>query len=88
MLLHPWDFPGTSTGVGCHCLLQEIFPTQGSNPGLPHCRQMLYRLSHQGSLEVGCKWLNFFFFSPCPLLLELALILFLAYKMAGLEAEV
>ncbi|KAB0388241.1 hypothetical protein FD755_003197 [Muntiacus reevesi] len=47
MLLHPWDFPGKSTGVGCHFLLQRIFPTQGSNPGLPHCRQMLYRLSYQ-----------------------------------------
>ena len=32
-----------------HFLLQEIFPTQGLNPGLPHCRQTLYRLSHQGS---------------------------------------
>ena len=48
-LLHPWDFPGKSTGVGCHCLLQRIFPTQGSNPGLPHCRQSLYHLIHQGS---------------------------------------
>ena len=48
-LLCPWDFLGKSTGVGCHFLLQGIFPTQGSNPGLPHCRQMLYRLSHQGS---------------------------------------
>ena len=45
-LLCPWDFPGNSTGVDCHFLLQEIFPTQRSNPGLPHCRQMLYRLSH------------------------------------------
>ena len=35
--------------MGCHFLLQGIFPTQGSNPGLPHCRQTLYRLSHQGS---------------------------------------
>ena len=35
--------------MGCHFLLQGIFPTQGSNPGLPHCRQPLYRLSHQGS---------------------------------------
>ena len=41
-----WDFPGNSTGMDCHCLLQGIFPTQGSNLGLPHCRQMLYRLSH------------------------------------------
>ena len=40
---------GKNTGVGCHFLLQEIFPTWGSNPGLPHCRQKLYRLSHQGS---------------------------------------
>ena len=43
-LLHPWDFQGKSTGVGCHCLLQGIFPTQGSNPGLSHCRQTLYRI--------------------------------------------
>ena len=42
------DSPGI-TGVGCHALLQEIFPTQGSNPGLPHCRQILYRLSHEGN---------------------------------------
>ena len=48
-LLHPWDFLGKSTGVGCHFLLQGIFPTQGSNPGLPDCRQTLYHLSHQGS---------------------------------------
>ena len=48
-LLRPWDFPGKSTGVGCHFLLQGIFPTQGLNLGLLHCTQMLYRLSHQGS---------------------------------------
>ena len=42
-------FSGKNTGVGCHFLLQEIFPTQGLNLGLPHCRQMLYHLSHQGS---------------------------------------
>ena len=47
-LLHPWDFLGKSTGVGCHFLLQGILPTQGSNPGLLHCRQTLYHLSHQG----------------------------------------
>ena len=41
-LLCPWNFPGKSTGVGCHFLLQGIFPSQGSNRGLPHCRQMLY----------------------------------------------
>ena len=41
-LLCPWDFPGKSTGVGWHLLLQVIFPTQGFNPGLLNCRQMLY----------------------------------------------
>jgi len=43
------DSPGKNTGVGCHALLQGIFPTQGSNPALPHCRQILHHLSHQGS---------------------------------------
>ena len=42
-----------NTGVGCLSLLQGIFPTQGSNPGLLHCRQILYRLSHQGSQEAS-----------------------------------
>ena len=40
--------PGKYTGVGCQSLLQGIFPTQGSNPGLPHCKQILYQLSYQG----------------------------------------
>ena len=44
----PWDFPGKSTGVDCHLLLQGIFQTQGLNLGLLHCRQILYQLSHQG----------------------------------------
>ena len=48
-LLSPRDFPDQNTAVGCHFLLQGIFPTQGSNPGLLHCRQILYHLSHQGS---------------------------------------
>ena len=43
------DSPGKNTGVGCHALLQEIFPIQGPNPGLPHCRRILYCLSHQWS---------------------------------------
>ena len=38
-LLCPWDSPGKNTGVGCHSLLQGIFPTQESNPGLLYCRQ-------------------------------------------------
>ena len=43
------DSPGKNTGVGCHALLQGIFPTQGWNLGLPYCWQILYCLSHQGS---------------------------------------
>ena len=43
------DCPGKNIEVGCHDLLQGIFPTQGSNPGLPHCRWSLYHLSHQAS---------------------------------------
>ena len=39
--LSPWNSPGKNTRVGCHFLLQGIFPTQGSNPGLPHWRQTL-----------------------------------------------
>ena len=46
-LLHPWDSPVKSTGVCCLFLLPGIFPTQGSNPGLLHCRQTLYSLRHQ-----------------------------------------
>ena len=48
-LLCPWDSPDKNTEVGCHALLQGIFLTQGLNLGLPHCGQILYRLSHQGS---------------------------------------
>ena len=52
-LLHPWDFPGKSTGVGCHFLLQGIFPTQGLNPGLPLCRWILLPAEPQGKLDCG-----------------------------------
>ena len=54
-LLCWWDFPGKSTGVGCHFLLQGIFPTRGLNPGLLHCRRTLYPLSHEGSREKQLK---------------------------------
>ena len=56
--LCPWDFPGRNTGVGCHLLVQGIFPTQGSNPGLPHCRRILYRLSHQESPRI-LEWVAY-----------------------------
>ena len=48
-LYNPWNFPGQNTGMGSLSLLQGIFPTQGSNPGLPHCGRILYQLNHQGS---------------------------------------
>ena len=56
------------TGVGCHFLLQAIFPTQGPNAGLPHCRWILYQLSHQGSpayysILILLKLGNWFFFN-------------------------
>ena len=57
-LFCPQNFPGKSTGVGCHFPLQRIFPTQGSNPGLPCFRQTLYRLSHQGSLYIQKQTIN------------------------------
>ena len=48
-LLSPWNSPGKVTGVGCYSLPQGIFPTLGLNPGLLHCRQILYHLGHQRS---------------------------------------
>ena len=48
-LYSPWNSLGQNTGVGSFSLLQGIFPTQGSNPGLLHCRRILYQLSHKGS---------------------------------------
>ena len=51
-LYSPWNSAGQNTGVGSLSLLQGIFPTQGSNPGLPHCRWILYQLSHKGSPRI------------------------------------
>ena len=52
-LLCPWDSPHKNTWVGCHACLQGILSTQGSNPGLPHGRQILYWPSHQGCMTHG-----------------------------------
>ena len=54
----PWNSPGQNTGVGGLSLLQGIFPTQESNPGLPHCTQFLYQLSHKGSPRI-LVWLAY-----------------------------
>ena len=83
-LCNPMDFslPGSSvcgdclsknTRVGCHALLQGILPTQGSNPGLPHCRWILYHLSHQNS--------------PNPSLLEKQTWNLLPYPLAWLPCD-
>ena len=61
-LLHPWNFPGKNTEVGCHFLLQGIFPTQGSNPILPH-----YCLSHQGSPALHCRSIKMKRFTVLPI---------------------
>ena len=51
-LYSPWNSPGQNTGVGSLSLLQGIIPTQGSNPGLLHCRRILYQVSHKGSPRI------------------------------------
>ena len=56
-LYSPWNSPGQNTGVGSRSLLQGIFPTQGSNPGLLHCRRVLYQLSHQVSPRI-LEWVS------------------------------
>ena len=61
-LYSSWNSPGQSTGEGSLSLLQGIFPTQGMNPGLPHCRQILYQLSHQGSPRI-LEWVAYSFSS-------------------------
>ena len=55
-LYGPWNSPGQNTGVGSLPLLQGIFPTQESNPGLPHCRWILYQLSHKGNPIGKCQF--------------------------------
>ena len=57
-----WNSPGQNTVVGSPSLLQGIFPTQGSNPGLSHCRQILYKLSHKGS-PIILEWVAYPFSS-------------------------
>ena len=51
-LYSPWNFPGQNTGVASLSLLQRVFSTQGLNPGILHCRQILYKLSHKGSPRI------------------------------------
>ena len=66
-LYSPWNSPGQNTGLGSLSLLQGIFPTQGSNPGLLHCGLIIYQLSHQGSPRI-LEWVAYAFSSgsSCP----------------------
>ena len=57
-LYSPWNSLGQNTGVGSRPLLQGFFPTQGSNPGLPRCRHILYQLSRQGSPRI-LEWVAY-----------------------------
>ena len=57
-LYSPWNSPGQNTWVGSLSLLQGIFPTQGSNPGLLHCRRIPYQLSHKGSPRI-LEWVAY-----------------------------
>ena len=57
-LYSSWNSLGQNIGVGSLSLLQGIFPTQGLNPGLPHCRWILYQLSHKGSPRFNLWWEN------------------------------
>ena len=60
----PWKYPGKNTGVSSLSLLQETFPSQGSNSGLSHCRWILYQLSHKGSPRL--EWVAYPFSSGSP----------------------
>ena len=55
---NPWNSPGHNAGTGCLSLLQGIIPTQGSNPGLPHCSWILHQLSHKGSPRI-LEWVAY-----------------------------
>ena len=80
-LLCPRNFPGNNTGAGCHALLHRIFLTQGLNPGLPHCRQILYHLNHQGNLHSSHHYFNFLlsyvsvFYTLCFLFFDYIILL-------------
>ena len=68
--------------MGCHFLLQGIFPTQGSNPGLQHCRQTFYCLSHQGSL-IFIRYILFKSWLICGFVLVLNVFLSFRYLFKG-----
>ena len=86
-LYSPWNSPGRNTGVGSCFLLQGIFPTQGSNPHLPHCRWNLHRMSHQGSAikKEACLFTGCFCFLSHPLPLSFCDSLWLSLRVMRVE---
>ena len=89
-LLYPGDSSGKNAEVGSHFLLRRIFPSQGLNPGLPHCRQILYHMNHQGIPD--CINLNYVqvvrraFWVYCILLL-LCLFILLSFESLILKLQ-
>ena len=65
VLYSPWNSPDQNTGVGSLSLLKGTFLTQESNPGLPHCRRILYQLSHKGSPRI-LEWVAYPFSRDLP----------------------
>ena len=80
-LLCPWDSPGKSTAAGCHALLQGIFPTQGLNPGLLHCRRILCQLRQQGSHKGGIICICEVIIPSCASSSPAFLMMYSAYKL-------
>ena len=77
----PWDSPGKSTGAGCHAPLQGIFPTQGLNPGLLHCRRILCQLRQQGSHKGGIIFICEVIIPSCASSSPAFLMMYSAYKL-------
>ena len=77
----PWDSPGKNTGVDCHSLLQRIFPTQGLNPGLLHCRQILYHLSYGEVLNTHKQ--NFFSFNGEGIIIYISVLQLFFLTLTG-----
>ena len=78
------DSQGQTTGVGRHALLQGIFPTQGLNPSLPHCRRIVYHLSHQGSPRI-LEWVAYPFSRGTSQARNLHVILLFYFCFCNLE---
>ena len=83
-LYSPWNSPGQNTGVGSLSPLQGILPTQGSNPGLPHCRWILYQLSHKGSPRI-LEWVAYPFPSQVRNWVQIFILYFIVFDFFNEE---